>query len=80
MDSSSKQINVRPRSREIITGDLNAHHEMWDRSVSDERGNNLAECVIENNSTIKQRDANTKRPRYRKRHDTGTDDMRQYSS
>ena len=45
-------MNLQVRERELIVGDLNAHHPLWDKHLSDERGKELADSIITQNLNL----------------------------
>ena len=42
-----RELHLQPRMNEIIVGDLNAHHQLWDKNIEDDRGNEIAESILE---------------------------------
>ena len=41
-----RELNLQPRTNELILGDLTAHHQLWDKNIEDDRGNEIAETIL----------------------------------
>ena len=42
-----RELKLQPRTNELIVGDLTAHHQLWHKNIEDDRGNEIAETILE---------------------------------
>ena len=50
--SSANALSIIPNENELVVGDLNAHHELWDSRLTDDRGNSLADSILVNSAAV----------------------------
>ena len=50
--SSANALSIIPNENELVVGDLNAHHELWDSRPTDDRGNSLADSILVNSAAV----------------------------
>ena len=50
--SSANALSIIPNENELVVGDLNAHHELWDSRLTEDRGNSLADSILVNSAAV----------------------------
>ena len=50
--SSANALSIIPNENELVVGDLNAHHKLWDSRLTDDRGNSLADSILVNSAAV----------------------------
>ncbi len=57
--------NLFPAGEALVLGDFNAHDKLWNSSIEDDRGNDLAEFITESNYGSMNEEIPTRLPSYR---------------